>query len=395
MKVLIAAAAFSSGMSGIQRHAFNVVRCLLRRSEISAIYFVVAPWQHELVLAEGLHTDRRFVIHVDEMGRESMARNAWYYWRLPRLARALHSDIVHLSYPVPVNAAAYVCPTVVTLHDLYPYEIPLNFGFPKFIFNQIVLGQCLRNTDAIACVSSVTRRRLRQYASSETWAKSLQIYNCVECEPLATEDAVVEAGRNVPFLLCVAQHRRNKNIPLLLRAFHRLLRGGRIDGRMNLFIVGIRGPETRRIHRLVAELGMADRVYFFEGLTDAQLQWCYRHGSALVAPSSTEGFGLPIAEALLAGCRVVCADIPAFREVGGDQCLFVSLGDEAEQMLADGIVASLASPARQPVPLPQLSASVLAEQYIALYRKLLAPVAVRHEAELSASLHVRSERQSL
>ncbi len=155
MKVLIAAAAFSSGMSGIQRHAFNVVRCLLQQPEVSQVNLVVAPWQRDLVQSEGLDTDPRFAMQVEEMGRSSIGRNTWYYWRLPQLARSQEADIVHLSYPAPVNAAAYPCPTAVTLHDLYPYEIPLNFGFPKFIFNRVVLRQCLRNVDAIACVSDM------------------------------------------------------------------------------------------------------------------------------------------------------------------------------------------------------------------------------------------------
>ncbi len=49
MRILVAAAAFSSGMSGIQRHALNLVRCLLLQREVSAVHLVVAPWQRELV----------------------------------------------------------------------------------------------------------------------------------------------------------------------------------------------------------------------------------------------------------------------------------------------------------------------------------------------------------
>jgi hypothetical protein len=38
MNILIAAASFSSQISGLQRHAFNVVRCLLQLQEISAVH---------------------------------------------------------------------------------------------------------------------------------------------------------------------------------------------------------------------------------------------------------------------------------------------------------------------------------------------------------------------
>ena len=54
--------------------------------------------------------------------------------RWPLACRPILS--IYLS-PCPSMAASFSCPTVVTLHDLYPYEIPLNFGFPKFIFNRV------------------------------------------------------------------------------------------------------------------------------------------------------------------------------------------------------------------------------------------------------------------
>src|SRR5208337_424260 len=108
------------------------------------------------------------------------------------------------------------------------------------------------------------------------------------------------------------------------------------------------------------------------GISDAQLQWCYRNCSLLLAPSTTEGFGLPVAEALLAGCRVVCSDIPPFREFGKQHCRFVALSGDEENDLASAISSSLCEPARSPVPLPQFSLQVLAGQYVALYRNLIA-----------------------
>ena len=396
MKILIAAASFSSRISGLQRHAFNVVRCLLRQPEISAVHLVVAPWQRKLPQAAGLNPDARLAIHIAEMELSSFSRNLWYYRRLPELAASLHTDVVHLSYPMPVNAASFACPTVVTLHDMYPYEIPLNFGFPKFIFNRLILQQCLRNIDAIACISEVTRVRLRQYAPATTWRKAIRIYNCVEAEPLCSIGSPIPGWQSDPFLLCVAQHRRNKNIPLLIRTFDRLLDFGQIDPRMKLVVIGIAGPETRSIHRLVSSLDLDRNVHFLEGLSEPELQWCYARCEALVAPSMTEGFGLPVAEALLAGCRVICSDIPAHREVGDGHCRFVALRKNAEQALAEAIVATLREPVKAQISLPQFSSSLLAKQYVGLYRRLLASAALLQNAEFSASLHAAaSERQSL
>ena len=391
MKILVAAASFSSHISGLQRHALNVVRCLLLQPDISTVHLVVAPWQRNLLQAAGFNLDSRLTTHVAEMDPSSLSRNLWYYRQLPALAASLQADIVHLSFPVPVDAASFDCPTVVTLHDLYPYEIPLNFGFPKFIFNRLILQQCLRNVDAIACVSEITGVRLKQYAAATTWRKAVRIYNCVEAEPLCAIQSPIPGWQGEPFLLCVAQHRRNKNIPLLIRTFDRLLRFGQINPGMKLVVIGIAGPETRSIHRLVSSCGLGPSVHFLEGLPEPELQWCYARCEALAAPSMTEGFGLPVVEALLAGCRVICSDIPAHREVGDGHCRFVALRKNAEEALAEAIVATLRDPAKAPITFPQFSSSLLAKEYIDLYRRLIASAALRQNVSFPASSRQRQK----
>ena len=392
MKIVLAAASFSSRISGVQRHAFNMVRCLLQQAEVSALHLVVAPWQRDLVRAAGLLPSPRLITHIADMELSSLSRNLWYYQRLPELVTRLRADVVHLTYPMPVNAAAYPCPTVVTLHDLYPYEIPGNFGFPKFFFNRFVLQQCLRNVDAIACVSDITAVLLQRYAPGVAGKKAVRIYNCVEPELWAASGSPIAGWQGEPFLLCVAQHRRNKNIPLLLRTFARLRRYQLVDRSMKLVVIGITGPETPRIHQLISDLQLEAEVHFLEGLPEHELQWCYTHCEMLVVPSRTEGFGLPVAEALLAGCRVVCSDIPAFREVGGQHCRFVDLRHNAVDELGRAIVATLKKPRQAPIALPQFSSVNLARQYTALYRRLITAGKLPQNSSMCAPLQTAPER---
>jgi glycosyltransferase involved in cell wall biosynthesis len=297
---------------------------------------------------------------------------------------------------MPVNATAFSCPTIVTLHDLYPYEIPMNFGFPKFIFNRIVLRQCLRNVDAVACVSDTTLLRLKRYTPSAVWEKAVRIFNCVEAAPVYDVETPIQGWEGERFLLSVAQHRRNKNIPLLIQTFHRLLSTRQIDADMKLLIIGIGGPETANIRRLVSALGLAGDVRFLEGVSESELQWCYAQCEAVVCPSLTEGFGLPIAEALLAGCRVVCSDIPAFREVGDGNCRFVALGGEVEVTLGAAIVSALKDPKGLRKTLKRFSAPVLAKQYTGLYRRLIASSIPSRNSMVATSINrAASERLPL
>jgi glycosyltransferase involved in cell wall biosynthesis len=332
--------------------------------------------------------DARLHLHTARVRNSSVSRNAWYYTELPRVAAQLGADIVHLGYPAPLNRNAYHCPTVVTLHDLYPYDVPENFGFPKVLFNRLILQQCLRAADAIACVSESTLARLEGLEPRLALAKAVVIYNCVQSQSRVSASSPLPLWNGEPFLLCVAQHRRNKNIPFLLRVFERLLRAGLIADCTRLVIVGIPGPETHAILRYLAKAKIADRVILLNGLSEEQLQWCYCNSQLLLAPSLIEGFGLPVAEALLAGCPVICSDIPAFRELGGDRCLYISLDAAAEQAFADAVCAGVRARPRRSVALPQLDVSFIAEQYLQLYRSLLFPASTVTAAPIRASIRI-------
>jgi glycosyltransferase involved in cell wall biosynthesis len=146
---------------------------------------------------------------------------------------------------------------------------------------------------------------------------------------------------------------------------------------------------------LKEELGLGGRVILAEGLRDECLLWCYEHCEALLMPSHTEGFGLPAAEALLAGCKIVCSDIPALREVGGSHCDYVRLESDAVDAFADAVLASIAKPAPAPVPQPQFSAECIAREYSLFYSSVLATsggasVPVNHALDANCPASERS-----
>jgi glycosyltransferase involved in cell wall biosynthesis len=388
VKVAVALTSSSGQLSGVQRHAINLARCLLTRDEITAVHLIAAPWQQDFVGETVARDDARLHLHTARVHNSSVSRNAWYYTELPRVAAQLDVDIVHLGYPTLLNRGAYHCPTVVTLHDLYPFDVPENFGFPKVVFNRLVLRQCLRGVDAITCVSKSTLARLEGLEPRLALAKAVVVYNCVQPQSRVSVFSPLPQWNGEPFLLCVAQHRRNKNILFLLRVFERLLRAGRIADCTRLVIVGIPGPETHAILRYLARAKISDRVILLNGLSEEQLQWCYYNSQLLLAPSLVEGFGLPVAEALLAGCPVICSDIPAFRELGGDRCLYIPLDAAAEQAFADAVSIGVHARSRRPVALPQLGMSFIAEQYLQLYRSLLVPTSTVAAAPIPTPVRI-------
>jgi len=385
MRIVIAALSAPEHLSGVSRHAANVVRGLLTRGEVSEVHMLVGAWQLNTYTDAIARQDPRLHIHPVTIRRETISRNLWYYSELPRVATQLKAEIVHLAYPMPMSAHDFRCPTVVTLHDLYPFDIPENFGILKSALNRYAARQCLRSADAITCVSESTRQRLEHWLGKRLADKAVTIANSVESASGHCMRGPQPLHRGQPFLLCIAQHRRNKNISLAIEVFERALRTGALAPETLLVVVGVKGPETRRIREMIAVANLERQVIMLSGIKDAELQWCYRNCELLLAPSSIEGFGLPVVEALLAGCRVVCSDIPAFREVGMDACHYVSLGPGEVEAFTQALSVVRSSAPILPVSMPWLSAGATAEKYLALYQHLKKRAANRSYGVLRVS----------
>ncbi len=134
--------------------------------------------------------------------------------------------------------------------------------------------------------------------------------NCVEPQTHVSGRSPIPGWIGEPFLLCVAQHRQNKNLLLLLRVFRTLLLTNRLSAGARLVIIGVPGPQTKPMQRFLALTQLQDRVSLLNGLSDEEVQWCYRNCNLLVAPSVVEGFGLPVAEALLLGAMLSVLTFP-------------------------------------------------------------------------------------
>ena len=90
--------------------------------------------------------------------------------------------------------------------------------------------------------------------------------------------------------------------------------------------------------------------------------------SSLMAPSSMEGFGLPVAEGLFCGSRVVCSDIPAFREIGGEACHYFDLHAESgSAAMVAAICDALQNQSGRQNDLTDSFLEHVAREYAALY----------------------------
>jgi glycosyltransferase involved in cell wall biosynthesis len=123
-------------------------------------------------------------------------------------------------------------------------------------------------------------------------------------------------------LLHVGSAIPRKGIETLLRAFAGVRRHHPATR-----LIRIGGPLTWDQRRLAVSLGVADAVVELPFLARPVVSAVYRRSQLVLLPSSREGFGLPIVEAMAAGVVVVASDLPVLREVGGEAAVYCPPAD--------------------------------------------------------------------
>ncbi|KAF0097019.1 MAG: group 1 glycosyl transferase [Rhodospirillaceae bacterium] len=85
-----------------------------------------------------------------------------------------------------------------------------------------------------------------------------------------------------------------------------------------LLVIGEYGWKGEDVIALLERSTPHGIVKVYGRLSDAAIAGLLKGARSLLLPSFAEDYGLPLAEALTLGTPVLCSDIPAFREVGGD-----------------------------------------------------------------------------
>jgi glycosyltransferase involved in cell wall biosynthesis len=254
--------------------------------------------------------------------RASRLSRAWHkYAAYPLRCRRLPpSNVTHLldhGFAGLLSHLQKRSAVVATLHDLAPLRDrgPLTRGqLSRFHATCLQLKQA----DLVICDSaSSAEDALRFLKIPEKKLTVLLLGVDFEAfarpvEPLALPEATKETFR----VLSVGSNLPRKNLPCLAP----VLLGLRERGiRTSLLRAGSPLPKALR-EQLVEILG-PDHLIEFGGLTDKLLVRLYQTSDVFFMPSLIEGFGLPILEAMAAGCPVVSSNACSLPEVAGDAAL--------------------------------------------------------------------------
>jgi glycosyltransferase involved in cell wall biosynthesis len=266
--------------------------------------------------------------------------------------------------------------TILTVHDIRRLHADCSW-LDRIAFRH-ALNRGISNADMVVTVSEAMKVEILPYCG--------QTPVCVI--PNGIDPAVMDVSPShleleafcdklaLPdhFLLTVGHLERRKNYPNLVDAIA-ILRDSGLS--LHLLIVGNDSGERSALEDQIEAKGLQGRITIANGLTDTEVRCAYALCELFVFPSTYEGFGIPILEAMAAGRSMVLADIPVFREITGGRGVFFSPFDPKE--IAFAIQKGLLRKVDQArlvdwgfKRLKDYEYSAIAVQYEALYRNLLA-----------------------
>jgi len=259
--------------------------------------------------------------------------DAWTQLRLPTAAWLDKADVLHC----PANHCPHwmPVPTVVTLHDLIPLDMPDGRdGIELQKFEQAVGSACSKAT-AVISPSKYTRRRLvkdhglhAKRAITVPWGVTVE-YEMIDVSNI---DATLQSyGVDRQFMLHMGADEPRKNTRGVIEAWAMVRPTYR--KKWKLLIVGLDEATKRSLEKLCAALGIQDQVLLHGYAAEEDLPVLLSAAAVLLYPSLSEGFGLPVLEAFAVATAVLTSDTTSLPEVAG----------HAAELVPPGVATSLSS----------------------------------------------------
>lgn len=210
------------------------------------------------------------------------------------------------------------CMTVETAYD-FTYE-RFGAGLPRFV-HSVQKRVALQKASGVICISESTKRDLLEFVPGilERRIRVIYLGFADEFRPLHENErdglSNVAVFNDIPYLVYVGDRSSYKNFQLAVHAVSQVSGYG-------LVVVG--GGALNRSDQALLNEQLGGRHLCLDRVSNEKLNSLYNSAHALIYPSSYEGFGIPVVEAMAAGCPVIASNTSSIPEAAGDAGLLVN-----------------------------------------------------------------------
>ncbi len=314
--------AVPSETGGAKTYLSKLIEALAKIDKLNEYILFVAPWNKDLFR---VRQDNFQQITCNIPAKFLAMRVLYEQAVLPILAWRNKIDVLHS----PANVSPFILPClcVLTLHDVTSFVFP---GLTPIIFRyywNIAFKISARLAHLIITASRSAKSDLvKSLGVSEE--KIEIIYHGSEPEISDSRNRsylglVQNKGESdAPYILWVGKMYSHKNLTRLLYAYKRLKKTYQNISHRLVFC-GMKGWGYSALIRTIEELALEDKVIFTGYVPDDVLKSIYASASLFVFPSLTEGFGLPVLEAMSYQVPVITSNCGAMAEIAGEAALLV------------------------------------------------------------------------
>lgn len=247
-----------------------------------------------------------------------LAANLPFPWKSACPPGAILFNVGHSGLDRPDYAvwlAKNGCRPIYMVHDLIPLTHPEFCRPGEDTRHRLRLQTILKTAAAVVTNSRATLDELTAFTAAAGMPMPLST-----AAPLAAWSLPAPAATSpipFPYFIMLGTIEPRKNHWLILQVWRRLveLHGAAAP---RLVLVGQRGWECENVVDMLERCALLkDHVIELSSCSDADLSTYLMHARALLFPAFTEGFGLPLAEALSLGTPAIASDLKVFKEVFG------------------------------------------------------------------------------
>lgn len=280
--------------TGLYHYCLNLGRYLEQNinHKTEQLYFYTPPGQQDWSLNRSNH----------------ITQNPLHKYILPPFKGfdIWHATYQNTHYMPMLNRSIKV---VLSIHDLnFIYDEKKSAAKKEKYLRY--LQKLIDRSDAIVCISEFSRQDVLTHCDIKN-KPLLVIHNGTNL--LSHPELTPESYRPIkPFLFSIGVMNRKKNFHVLLPLLQ--------DSKMELLIAGKYDDENYLtfMEKRSRELGVESDVRMLGPISENEKAWYFNNCRAFAFPSISEGFGLPVVEAMSVGKPLFLSDRTALPEIGGD-----------------------------------------------------------------------------
>ncbi len=224
-------------------------------------------------------------------------------------------DLMHFtyfSYPI-----VYKKKFIATIHDLTPLlfktgrassKSNLIYNLKHFFF-KFILSTQINNSSAIITPTSTVKQQIIKAYGEKYASKIFPVYEGINLNLLKIGENASLKKKYKNFFIYVGNFYPHKNVEKLIEAF------SQVDPSYQLILLGPSDFFAERVLQSINRLKQNNRIVLFADPDLSDLVFFYRNAKALIHPSLSEGFGLPLVEAMYFNLPIIASDIPVFKEI--------------------------------------------------------------------------------